>query len=451
MKKYQKWTLGILCVVITAALVLAVVFWSTISILMGTEGLSGTTNTVPEVTSAEQEPLVKGETDWTSWLGKNGDNRSEVTGIIKDWSGGLKKLWDVNYLCQENSSAAWSAPVIMGNRLIVCGRDSENDLVFCLDTGDGRLLWLGSYAAEAGTSHGSGPRATPFIDEDRVYTFGRGGDLACWNMLDGKQLWTRNVSSEGGKAPRWGFSSSPLVLGDHVIVHAGGTARTVAYDKKTGKVIWKSGAGEAGYAAVTQIDINGKSIILSFHGKGFAAIDPENGGELWNVPWETQYDVNATTPVISGDRVFITSGYNTGGTLLKAGLTGTGPLWKNKTIASHHSDPFFIGGFIYGYSGNSVQNKGSFKCVDPENGTEKWATNDMGWGTCVFADGHLLCLDIKGNLFLMKPDPEKFVQVSELRNALGDVKGPVWTKPVPANGKLYLRFKQRLVCYNIVR
>ena len=79
------------------------------------------------------------------------------------------------------------------------------------------------------------------------------------------------------------------------------------------------------------------------------------------------------------------------------------------------------------------------------------AANDMGWGTCVFADDHLLCLDIKGNLFLMKPDPDKFVKISELRKALGDVKGPVWTKPVLANGRLYLRFKQRLVCYDIVR
>ena len=135
---------------------------------------------------------------------------------------------------------------------------------------------------------------------------------------------------------------------------------------------------------------------------------------------------------------------------MKISRTGAEPLWQNKTIASQHSDPFFIGGFLYGYSGDSSQNKGSFKCVDPENGAEMWASNDMGWGKCVFVDDHLLCLDIKGNLFLMKPDPDKFAKISEFRNALSDVKGPVWTKPVLANGQLYLRFKQLLVSYDIV-
>ncbi|MBT4482519.1 MAG: PQQ-like beta-propeller repeat protein [Candidatus Latescibacteria bacterium] len=451
MKKYQKWTLGILGILLVVIIVFAAMFWSSITILMGTEELRGTTDTIPEVTSAEEEPLVIGDADWISWQGVNGDNRAEVTGIKKDWSGGLKKLWEVNYLCQENSSATWSAPVIRGNRLIVCGRDSENDLVFCLNTKDGSLLWLGSYAAEANASHGSGPRATPYIDNDRVYTYGRSGDLVCWSLLDGEEPWTTNVSFEGGEAPQWGFASSPLVQGDIVIVQGGGSARTVAYDKITGKVLWKSGNGIAGYAAITNIDIDGNPVILSFHGKGLAAIDPKNGNELWNVPWETSFDVNATTPITNGERVFITSGYKTGGVMLKTSLTGAEPLWQNKTIASQHSDSFFIGGFLYGYSGDSSQNKGSFKCVDPESGAEIWTSNDIGWGTCVFADEHLLCMDIKGNLFLVKPDPENFIKKSEFRSALGDVKGPVWTKPVLANERLYLRFKQRLICYNIVQ
>ena len=450
MKKYQKWTVGILGVLTLAVLVIASVYWSTITILIGTEELSSTTEPIPEITSMEQEPPVTGDADWISWQGADGDNRSKVEGIIKDWSGGLNKLWEVNYLCQGNSSASWSAPVIRGNRLIVCGRDPENDLVFCLDTGNGSLLWRSSYSAEAKTSHGSGTRATPYIDDDRVYTYGRSGDLVCWNILDGEELWRTNVSSAGGEAPQWGFASSPLVLGDIVIVQAGGSARTAAYNKMTGKIMWKSGNGLAGYAAITEMDIDGKSVVLSFHGKGLAAIDPENGDELWNVPWETPYDVNATTPIIIGDKVFITSNSDYGGTLLKAGLTEAIPLWQKETMASHHSDSFFIDGFLYGYSGNSYQNRGSFKCVDPENGTEIWSTNDMGWGTCVFADDHLLCMDIKGNLFLMKPDPDKYVKISETRNALGDVEGPVWTKPVLANGQMYLRFKHRLVCYKIV-
>ncbi|MFC1490238.1 PQQ-binding-like beta-propeller repeat protein [Candidatus Latescibacterota bacterium] len=450
MKKFLKWSLRILGVLAVIIAILTVVYWPSISILKGTQGLSGTMDTIPKVSSAEQKPLTDGTADWISWQGSNLDNRSLVTAINKDWSGGLKKLWEVNYLCQENATAAWSAPVIRGNRLVVCGRDSDNDLVFCLDTDDGALLWMGSYPADTKTGHGSGPRATPYIDNDRVYTYGRGGDLVCWNLLDGEELWTANVTFEGGEPPTWGFASSPLVLGDTVIVQAGGSARTVAYDKMTGKPLWKSGEGDAGYAAVTKLDIDGTPVVLAFHGKGLAAIDPVNGNELWNVPWETSFDVNATTPITNGDRIFITSGYKTGGLMLKAARTGAEPLWQNQTMASQHSDPVFIDGYLYGYSGDSSQNKGIFKCIDSNNGAEIWAANDMGWGTSVFADDHLICLDIKGNLFLMKPDPEQFIKVSELEKALGDVKGPVWTKPVLANGKMYLRFKQRLVCYDIM-
>jgi outer membrane protein assembly factor BamB len=377
----KKWLLGIVGTGILAIIVVAAVKWPSISILKGTDGLNGDIEVIPDTAPKNLKSLTKGGADWISWLGANGDNRSLVTGIKKDWSYGLKKLWQVDYLCQDNSSATWSAPVVQGNRLVVCGRDSENDLVFCLDAEEGTMLWQGSYAAEANTSHGSGPRATPYIDDDRVYTYGKSGDLVCWSLFDGEELWTTNVSFEGGALPQWGLSSSPLVLGDLVIVQGGGSARTVAYDKMTGKVIWKSGNGLAGYAAVTKMDIDAKTVILSFHGGGIAAIDAKNGSELWNMPWETPWNVNATTPITIGGRVFITSGYKTGGAMLKASLDGAETLWQNETISSQHSDPILIDGLLYGYSGDSSQNKGSFKCVDTENGAEIWATNDMGWGT----------------------------------------------------------------------
>ncbi len=451
MKKWKKWTLGIVGFVLIALLILVATMWSTISIIKGTEELSGETETIPRIASTELEPLVKGNDDWPSWLGVNGDNRSKVSGIIKDWSGGLKKLWEVNFLCQGNLSATWSAPVIQGNRLIVSGRDEENDLIFCLNPEDGRLLWQASYGAESESSHGTGPRATPSIDDDRVYTYGRSGDLVCWSLLDGRELWRKNVVDQGGDLPTWGHASSPLILSNTVIVQGGGIVRTIAYQKMTGEVAWTSGDSIAGYAALTTMDIAGQPVLLTFHGKGLAAIDVVDGAELWDVPWETRYDVNATTPVVIGDRVFITSGYGTGCELLKTTRTEAKVLWVNKTIASTHSDPYVLDGYIYGYSGHSFQNWGAFKCVDLKNGIEKWATNKMGWGTCVFVDGHLLCCDIKGNLFLMKPDPNEFNMVTQLPHALGDILGPVWTKPIIANGLLYLRFKQRLVCYDLIK
>ena len=335
MKKWMKWVIGIIGVLMVTILIFSVLFWSRLSILMGTEELSGKTEAIPGPVSRLAEPLTEGDADWISWHGARGDRRSDVKGIIRDWSGGLERLWEVDYLCQGNSSAAWSAPVVQGNRLVVCGRGTDSDLIFCFDPTDGTLLWQASYGAKAGASHGRGPRATPAIDDDRVYTFGRGGDLICWELFDGRAVWRANVSDEGGEAPTWGHASSPLILGERVIVQGGGTARTIAYDKMTGKVAWKSGRGLAGYAALTAMDLDGKPGILVFHGKGLAALDAGSGDELWHVSWETPYDVNATTPIAIGDRVFITSGYGTGCMLLKVGRTGAEVLWQSKIIAAH--------------------------------------------------------------------------------------------------------------------
>jgi outer membrane protein assembly factor BamB len=136
--------------------------------------------------------------------------------------------------------------------------------------------------------------------------------------------------------------------------------------------------------------------------------------------------------------------------LLKVEPNRVDSLWRIETFSSIHSDPYVINGYIYGYSGDSFQNKGAFKCIDVKSGEEKWSTNDIGWGTCVLVDGYLLCSDIKGNIALVKPDPNEFKLVTSLSSALGDIRGPVWTIPVISNGHLYLRFKQKLICYDIV-
>lgn len=448
-KKLLKIVLCLTGVLILVLGILVILNWDSVNILAGTEDLSDQPQEIPEIVKPAMILRHKGEADWPCWRGVDGDAKCTITDIIKDWSNGLKQVWEVNYLCQGRASATWSSPVIQGDRLVVCGRDDGNDLVFCLNTIDGSLLWHTHYAAKAASTHGMGMRATPCIDEDRIYTFGRSGDLVCWNLTDGKKLWHKNVRDEGGKEPKWGHSSSPLVSGQYVLVQGGGTALVIAYNKLSGEVIWKSGQRNAGYAPIVPITLGDKLAYLVFHGNGLAVVTADTDKELWNITWETPYGVNATTPLVSGDQVFITSGYKTGGQLLKVSDTEAKILWTTKAMAAHHSDPYILDGFIYGYSGQSLQNKGAFKCLELATGTVKWSTDEMGWGTCMYVDGHLICLDIKGNLFLMKPNSEKFIKVTEMPRALGNVKGPVWTLPVIANAKLYLRFKQRLVCYSL--
>ncbi len=447
MKKSTK----IILIICSILLVFGVYFaYQIYKSIKGSEPLSGKQGQIP-AKMASVPPVTKGTADWPNWRGVNFDGKTATTGIQTDWSKGLKKLWCVSYLCQDKATASWSAPAIQGNRLIIPGRDENNDLIFCLNAETGELIWLGSYKADAGSSHGPGPRATPFIDENRVYTFGRSGDLVCWQLEDGTMLWHKKVGDAGGAEPTWGYSTTPLVLDNKVIVQGGGTALVIAFDKLTGEQLWKSMEGDAGYSAAIPMKVDGEIKILIYQGKGLSCLNPSDGKEIWTAPWATEYCVNATTPAVSGDIVFHSSGYKTGCEALKVTGTAYQVLWKSNVIEAQHSDPVLIDGYIYGYSGESSRNNGQFKCVELATGKEVWSTGEIGQGTTTFADGYLICLDIKGNLALIKPDPSGFKLLGRIEHALEDVKNPAWTVPVIANGKLYLRYLQQLVCYQMVR
>lgn len=417
--------------------------------VMGSEDIIGKQDAVPALT-VEIPPITKGTADWPCWRGTKLDGKSETIGIKTDWSKGLQKLWQVDFLCQGNSTASWSAPVVQGNRLVIPGRDEKNDLLFCINTDNGKLIWKGTYPAPAEDSHGPGPRATPCINENKVYSFGRSGDLTCWQLEDGKLAWRKNVKDLSGKEPQWGYSTSPFVYKNKVIIQGGGKALVIAYDKNNGDVLWKSMEGDAGYAAATLMKIENDTMLLIYHGKGLSCMNPETGKELWRVPWETSYGVNATTPIVDNDIVFHTSGYEMGGQALKVNKNSFTVLWKNDVMAAQHSDVILINGYIYGYSGESTQNKGYLKCLELSSGKEMWSTKEVGCGTMAYADGYLICLDLKGNLFLVKPDSGKFQKLGEIKKALDNVGNFAWTMPVIANGKLYVRYLQTLICYNLM-
>jgi outer membrane protein assembly factor BamB len=449
MKKWFKRLALVLLLIFIAVVVYVAWNWSSFSIIAGTGSIGEGEYPIPEPLSAVPDLGAAGESDWPSWYGPNGDRRSLSENIQTDWSAGLEQVWETHYLCQGRETAAWSSPAIRGNRMIVCGRSTEHDMVFCLDPEDGTLIWYTSYETEAKSNHGSGPRATPYIDGASVYTFGRSGDLVAWQLLDGEKLWHVNVEDLGGEEPVWGHSSSPLIVDSLLLIQGGGSCRTLAFNKHTGALVWKSGEGLAGYAALQPAKLDQMDVVLAFHGTGLAALNLKSGYEYWNVGWKTSYDVNATTPLVSGNKIFITSGYGTGGMMLSADTLAAVSEWVTEEFSSIHSDPYEIDGYIYGYSGDSHQNRGAFKCLDQKTGDVQWSTDEMGWGTCTWVDGYLLCCDIKGNIYLMKPVPEKFILVTKLEKALGNIPGPVWTVPVVANGRLFLRYKQKLVCYNL--
>jgi len=444
MKKSTKIILIILSVIIIAIGSIAYHIYQTV---VGNHKLSGSVENIPSQISGIPE-ITKGEYDWPIWRGLNLDGKSLFNGIQTDWLNGLKELWQVNFLCQGVTTASWSSPVIQGNRLVVMGRDEENDLVFCLNTETGDLIWKQYYLAPTGTGHGPGPRATAVIDNDMVYTFGRAGDVVCWNLYDGKKIWKKNVEDIGGKEPQWGHSATPMVYNNKLIVQGGGSVRVIAFDKLTGDIIWTSLEGEAGYSASTTINLGASNYILIYHGTGLSCLNPENGKELWTVPWETKYYVNATTPIVNENFIFHTSAYGMGGQLIEVSETDYKVVWKNNVIAAQHSDQILIDGYLYGYTGDS-NNRSPFKCVNFFTGEEMWSTKEIGGGTCMFIDNYLICLDGKGNLYLVKPKPEEFILAGKIKKAIPEVSALSWTLPVAANGKLYLRYMQTLICYDL--
>ncbi len=446
-KKTIRIILGILAFLM---IIIAFYAYSVYKMVMGSEKLPGLVSLIPKA-SIELPEINKGIADWPNWRGPNFNGKSDTRGIITDWRNGLKKIWSVDYLCQGNATASWASAVIQGNRLIVPGRDEKNDLVFCLNSENGTLIWKGYYEAQSGDSHGPGARATPVIDDQKVYTYGRSGDIACWQLFDGQLLWKKNVKEIGGEEPDWGLSSTPVILDDKVIIQGGGKALVIAYDKKNGDVKWKSLEGASGYSAALNVNIDSTKFLLVYHAKALSCLNTENGKEIWRIPWETEYGVNATTPAVEGNIVFHTSGYGKGGQAIKMSADKYDILWKNTAIAAQHSDPIIIDGYIYGFSGESSSMKGDFKCLELKSGKEMWTTNELGMGTCIYADGYIICFDIKGNLHLFKPVPQNFEKLATFEKAMTDVSKPAWTAPAIANGRLYLRYMQKIICYNITQ
>ena len=404
--------------------------------------------------SALAAPASQPGNDWPKWRGPNGDNIPPITAFPADLGKGLKKLWAVNDLCRGKNSGAWSCPVISGDRLVVTGRDEANDTVVCLNSDTGEKVWSTQIESPAvkDVQYGNGPRATPIIDGDRVYTFGCMGLLVCQSLADGKEIWKVNVKDLGGQQPIWGFSSSPLIVGDRIVVQIGGKSAAVALNKKTGAKVWASVPGPTGYAAITPAKLAGQEVLLAFTGNSLLGLNGETGEKKWEVGWPTAMSMNCATPIqLSADTVLLTStehGKSGGMALVKVGPDGAKTVWENHELGPAHNDPVVIDNHAYAYTGFSLNPKG-FCCVDLATGKQTWYSDQLGGpGTVIRVGDNLLCLNNRGKLLLVKPSVEGATKLSEFAPFTGDV-NPVWTQPVIARGKLYVRFANQLVCYEI--
>jgi outer membrane protein assembly factor BamB len=370
---------------------------------------------------------------FADWLNYRGPTQNGV--VAESLPVSLPK--DVKPLWKINVGTGLSSVTVKGDHAFTVGnRDKRNDVLVCLDTKTGKEVWHHQYpqALEAKYFEG-GPRSTPTLDGGNVYFVAQYGDLFCFDAATGKVKWYKHYQKDfGGHRPDWGYAGSPTVDGDLLLLDVGGNgASTVALNKNTGAVVWKSGADEAGYGSPVVADLNGKRVVLVFKARAIVGYDIKNGSEQFRSEWKTDYDVNAISPVVTGSSVLISSGYNTGAALFKVGSGGLERTWFQKKLRAQVNTPVVTQNHVFGIDGNN--GGGNLVCLNLADGSETWREKSVRGGSLVLADDKLICLSEQGELVIAEASPSGFKPL--LRNQLLD--GRSWVQPTLSGGKLFLK------------
>jgi outer membrane protein assembly factor BamB len=406
--------------------------------------------------------------DWPQWRGPNRDDRSEETGLKKDFKAAPKTVWKIT-----DAGIGYSGPSILDGKLYLVGGTPEGakhqDEVSCYDANTGDKVWRvkleGQYEDSGSDKNwGGGPRGNPTITKDgMVYVLGIRGDLFCLDAKDGKVVWTKSYAKDfGGKLMSgWGFSESPLVDGEKIVCIPGGSGGSIiALDRKTGKTIWRTKElkDDAAYASVVKAKLSGVEQYVTLTSKGVVGVDVESGKLLWKLDCGDKYRVAVIpTPVIAGENlVYATSGYGAGCDLIKISGDAKGQkaerVFANKDVVNHHGGVIYKDGHIYGHS----DTKG-WICQDLESGKLKWEAKGgkaLDKGSVTYADGALYCFgERSGDLAVYEATPKGAKELGRFKlpeqTKIRRPSGMIWTHPVIANGKLYLRDQDLLFCFDI--
>ncbi len=377
--------------------------------------------------------------DWPRWRGPNADGMSPETGINKDWAQKPPKLlWQI-----PMGDDGYAGPSVANGKVFVIDHQGETEIVRALDIADGSDVWRFPYPDNSKNNRGFG-RTTPVVDGNKVYTLGRLGWLHCLDVKTGTRVWARNIIADfKGKRPQWALAMSPLIDGDRLITCPGGPdAAVVALDKHTGRTIWQGGGSDKpGYATPVVATLGGKKQYVVFSAVNLIGVDADNGSLLWQVPWKTSYDVNAATPIVSGNSIFITSGYKHGCALVKISGSNARIVWENKEIQSQFSTPILVDGYLYG-----TTDPGRLVCLELATGKVRWAQKGFEKGGIIGIDGTIIAVDgKKGDVVMVNLTPESYQELGRIK-PLG---GQSWTAPIVADGKLFVRNKAALACLDL--
>lgn len=366
--------------------------------------------------------------DWPHWRGPNQDGISQESGFKADFKGSAPVAW------KAKVGIGYSSFSVAEGKAYIMGWQNGQDTVYCFEAESGKPIWTHSYECpKMDKYHPGGPGATPTYHDGRLYTISKPGHFFCLDANTGKVLWKKDLTQElGGQVPTWGFTSSAVVDGDHVIVDAGTVG---AFDRKTGAKKWASRVMPAGYATPILFERGGKPLLAVFNGEGLVLLDRATGKQVGGYEWKTQYDVNAASPIIKGDYIFISSGYGRGAAMLQMQPDGSiTKLWENTDMKNQMNPSVLIGDAIYGVDGNTGQ-ANALICMSAQTGKILWKQDGLGCGALMAADGKLIIFSEKGELVVAEAVTQGYKELA--RAQLTGSRS--WTVPVLSNGRIYCR------------
>ncbi|MFN8255473.1 MAG: PQQ-binding-like beta-propeller repeat protein [Bacteroidales bacterium] len=391
--------------------------------------------------------------DKFEWRGNGRTGIYNETGLLEKWpENGPELIWSTDSLPDGFSSVAISEKAIFTTGFV-----DSSDIVIALDK-NGKELWRTIYGR---AWDGSFPnsRCTPTFDHGKLYLSSGKGDLACVDALNGKIIWQWQAGQEFGLSPgRWGFAESLVVDENNVYFTTGGNVtNTIALDKKSGNIVWKSKSLNdiASYTSPLVVNYKNKKIIVSVTQNYIFGFDPNSGDILWKFDFgsyaggEGKRNNHTNTPVFDNGCIYLASGYDHSGVKLKlAGdLKSVSLQWADTILDTHHGGNVKVGNYIYGstWTHNSM---GKWACIDWETGKLMYHTEWINKGSVISANGMLYCTEEKtGNIALVKADPNEFKIISSFKITKGI--GPFWAHPVIHNGVLYIRHGKALMAYKI--
>lgn len=410
---------------------------------------------------------------WPTLAGPLGNGKSPESGLDLRWGdAGPRVAWE------REVGEGYSMATVWDERLFFFDAVEGEARLVCLEAGTGREVWSRSYPFEYEDDYGYsvGPKASPTTDGERVYAYGIDGILRAHRVADGELLWeVDTVARFGVRKNFFGVGSTPIVEGDLLIVPVGGSppdspplrsgalrgngSGVVAFDRRTGEVRYRLSDELASYASPVVARIGERRLGFAFLRGGLLAFEPRKGKELFFFPWRARKleSVNAASPVVFDDKVFITESYERGGALLRVGQEGFETIWtdtpRDETLASHWSTPIFHEGFLYGSSGRSSGNA-TLRCVGAGTRKVRWSVPDLGRSTLLWVDGHFVVWTEYGRLLVIEATPEGFRPRASWDFGAGEtprIRHPAWAAPILSRGLLYVRGEGRLLALDLRR